>query len=214
MGHSKGVPIFFISSPAQTQHFIMLYELVSTKTEQGRDVRTYRNNKTGTETKLQHIYTDNEGEKWFGFTDLYKIPYQRMAMAKHITDLYTIGLSQKDILSWCDNLKTLARSNDAERYEKLYAKILEIENTVKFAADPVKQQLALCTVYILGSEERIDYFDESIATTKLERWKAFPDMVGFFLTWHTGHIQRSIKALQKISTTVSTLQGGVKAQQG
>lgn len=184
----------------------MLYELVAEKTENNRPVRTFRNTKTGTETKLSLIHTDSEGGKWWGFMDLYKIPIMRISMARNITDLYTIGLSLKDIKTWCSEEKTLLKSNDPEKYEKLYALVLEKERIATFAADPIKQQLALCTVYIIADDERVDYFDEQEAEKKLKEWKAFPDMVAFFLTWHTDHIQRYIKRLAKISTTALNFQ--------
>ena len=185
----------------------MLYKLVSEKEEKGKPVRVYRNETTGTESKLSLIYTEpTSKQKWWGFTDLYKIPIMRMSMARNITDLYTIGMTLKDIQSWCDQEKALLRGNDPEKYEKLYSLILEKERVATFAADPLKQQLALCTVYILADEERIDYFDEQEAEKKLQQWKAFPQMVAFFLTWHTDHIQRYMKRLDKISTTVLSLQ--------
>lgn len=188
----------------------MLYELVHEKNEGTKDkprtIRLYRNSKTGTETKLQLIYTDDDKSRWWGFVDLYKIPYARMAMVRNITDLYTIGLSLRDINTWCDELKNILKSNDGEKYEKGYAKVLEMQNIATFSADPIKQQLALCTVYILGDDERIDYFDEEQAQKKLMQWKPFSGMIAFFLTWHTDHIQRSIKRLERISTTVLSLQ--------
>lgn len=188
----------------------MLYELVHEKNEGSKDkprlIRLFRNNKTGTETKLHHIHTDEEGNRWWGFTDLYKIPYARMAMARNITDLYTIGLSLRDINAWCDELKNILKATDAEKYEKAYAKVLEMQNVATFSADPIKQQLALCTVYILADEERIDYFDEDMAQKKLLQWKPFSGMIAFFLTWHTDHIQRYINRLDKLSTTVLNVQ--------
>lgn len=196
----------------------MIYELVHEKNEgtgnKPRLVRLYRNSRTGTETKLQLLHTDKQGEKWWGFTDLYKIPYSRLAMVRNITDLYAIGLSLKDITKWCEDMKGLLRSADAERYEKAYAKVLEIETTAKFGADPIQQQLALCTVYVLSDEERIDYFDESISVDKLTKWKTQPELVAFFLTWHTGHIHNSIRRLERISKTVLNLQEKQNFQMG
>jgi hypothetical protein len=168
--------------------------------------RLYRNDKTGTETKLIKLLDDSNKKSWWGFTDLFKIPIMRLTMARNITDLYTIGLTSTDIQKWCDEEKKLLKSNDPEKYEKLYSLILEKERLATFATDMVKQQIALCTVYILEDEERLDYFDEAQAEAKLQYWKNYPDLVAFFLTWHTDHIQRYIKRLDKLSTTVSTLQ--------
>jgi len=184
----------------------MIYQLTKEREENKRAVRIYTNTATGTETKLSHIYTDGEGKRWWGFTDLYKIPFMRMSMVKNITDLYTIGLTLKDIKTWCNQLKQDIRSNDPEKYEKTYATILEMERLATHTADPIRQQLALCTVYILADDERIDYFDEQQSSEKLQYWKGSNEMVAFFLTWHTDHMQRYIKRLGTISKTVLNLQ--------
>jgi hypothetical protein len=179
-----------------------MYQLIETRTEQKRETRIYKNTHTGTEVKTSVIYVTPDGVKFWGFNDLYKIPYIRTAFARHISDLYTIGLSLKDILSWCEQEKSLLKSEDPEKYEKLYALVLEKERLAKFTADPIRQQLALCTVYILTDEERIDYFEDSQAEQKLNMWMGSPEMIAFFLTWHTEHIRRYMKTLDKISTTV------------
>lgn len=184
----------------------MLYTLVKETKEGNTPVRVWRNSTTGTETKLSLIYDHKDLGKFWGFADLYKIPIMRMTMVRNITDLYTIGLSLKDIQTWCEEEKKLLKSSDPEKYEKLYALVLEKERIATFTADPIKQQLALCTVYILHDEERIDYFDEAEATKKLQQWKPHQELVAFFLTWHTVHIQRYIKRLGKISQTVLNLQ--------
>lgn len=191
----------------------MLYEQIAEKQEGTKTVRIFRNTQTGTETKLTLIFTDKEGRKWWGFNDLFRIPYMRVSMARNISDLYTIGLSLTDIQTWCNEEKRLLKSDDPEKYEKLFALVLEKEKLATFTADPIRQQLALCTVYIIADDERIDYFDEAAAEEKLNQWKAFPEMVAFFLTWHTGHIQHSIKRLEKISTTVLKLQKVNEQQQ-
>lgn len=183
----------------------MSYEMTQSRDVRGKEERTYKNQQ-GTEVKLNEIYKDKSGTKWFGFADLYNIPVIRTVMARHLTDLYGIGLSLKDILSWCAEEKKLIKSADPEKYEKLYSLVLEKEKLAAFTADPIKQNLALCTVYIVRDGERIDYFDESLAEEKLKEWKAFPEMVGFFLNWHTKRIQDYIKNLSKISATVSKLQ--------
>jgi len=184
----------------------MLYIQVSEKKEGKNMVRTFRNERTGSETKLSMIYKDKDGGQWWAFNDLYKIPVQRMSMAMNITDLYSIGLTLKDIQTWCNQEKTLLRSNDPEKYEKLYSLILEKERIATFVSDPLKQQIALCTVYIISDEERIDIFDEQKAEEKLKLWKGFPEMISFFLTWHSNQMQHFLKSLDKISTTVLKLE--------
>lgn len=181
----------------------MLHEIVNPGRIEGtRFVRTWRNVKTGTEIKLTMLH-EEEGQRYWGFIDLYKMPIMRISMAKNITDLYNIGLTLKDIQSWCSQEKELLTSDDPEKYEKLYALVLEKERIATHTADPIRQQLALTTVYILEDDERIDYFDEAIAERKLQNWKARPDLIAFFLTWQTDHIGRYMKTLQKVSAIVS-----------
>jgi hypothetical protein len=193
---------------------MLLYELISEK-EEGKEgkkklVRLYRNTRTGTEVKTEHIYTGNEGEKYFGFVDLYKIPYIRSVYAKHINDMYGIGLSLKDITTWCEKEKQLLKGDDPEKYEKLYALVLEKENIVNYSADPIRQHLALCTVYVLTEEEKIDFFSEAIAEDKLRVWNKDTEAAGFFLNWHHEHIQRFTTDLQKTIKTVSKAMANAK----
>lgn len=180
----------------------MLYEKVSEQLEGKRLIRTFRNIKTGNETKLGLIHEDKDVGRWWAFEDLYKMPIMRVSMAQNITNLYGIGLTLKDIIAWCTEEKKLLKSNDPEKYEKLYALILEKERLATFTSDPIKQQLALCTVYVVADDERIDYFDEAAAQKKLEFWKGLPGLVSFFLTWQTNRIGLYMKTLNKISQTV------------
>lgn len=191
----------------------MLYTQVSEKQEGQRLVRTFRNEKTGTETKVHLIHKDPEGRTWWGFLDLRLIPMMRVSMAQNITNLYRVGMTLKDIQTWCDQEKTLLRSNDPEKYEKLYSLVLEKEKLSSFTADPLRQQLALCSVYIIADDERIDYFDEAQAEAKLKLWAGFPEMVSFFLTWHTDHIRRYMKRLESVSQTVLSLQDQISKMQ-
>lgn len=180
-----------------------MYNLTKTEERNGKEFRTYTNSKTGTETQTTHIYTDREGARWFGFVDLFKIPYMRVAYSKHIADLFTMGLGLKDILQWTDEMKTLLKSDDPEKYEKLYALTLEKERIAKNTADPIKQHLNLATVYVLAEEERVDHFDDKIAADKLKLWLADTDALSFFLTWHNEHIQSFTSNLNTILGTVS-----------
>lgn len=192
----------------------MSYKLIEENLQAKQPFRIYKNEKTGTEVKTVLIYDETTAGRWWGFTDLFKIPVMRISMAKHISDLYNIGLTLKDILDWCKQEKELLKGNDSEKYEKLFALVLEKEKTAKFTADPVKQHLALSTVYVLNDEEQIDYFDEDKAEEKMKIWAAFPNMVAFFLTWYNEHIQRYMKTLEKISTTVSKVERLQQQQQG
>lgn len=179
----------------------MKWNLKETKTVNGKEVRVYESS-TGSTCETMEIYIDSGGNKWFGFRDLFKIPYIRVAYAKHISDLFSIGLGLSDIVAWCKAEKDLIRSDDPEKYEKLFALILEKERIAKSTADPVRQHLALCTVYVLSDDERIDLFKDEDAETKLKLWGGDRGAITFFLNWHNAHIQRYTKALDRISKTV------------
>ncbi len=180
-----------------------MYEL---QPEKKPGTRVYINKDTGMETKTNLIYTDREGRKYWGFADLFQLPQIRAVMAKNITDLYNIGLTLKDIQAWCNEEKALLNSNDPEKYQKLYALILEKEKLATYTADPIKQRLALATVYILMDDERPDYFDQSLGDDKLQLWKGDHTAVAFFLTWLENHMKLYMKRLNKFSQTVSSLQ--------
>lgn len=179
-----------------------MYDLMTEQNEGGRLVRTYRNAGTGTETKTTPIFKDKNGVQWWGFVDLFKIPYIRVAYSKTVADLFTMGLSLKDILEWCSEEKALLKSDDPEKYEKLYAKVLEKERMATFTADPVRQHLALCTIYVLEENERVDYFEDTVAEKKLKAWRGDMEATTFFLTWHTEHIQNYTSSLTQILPTV------------
>lgn len=181
----------------------MLYKQSSDKVEGKRRVITYLNERTGTEVKVTPIYKDASGVQWWGFTDLFKVPYIRQAYAKHITDNFTMGLSLKDILEWCKEEKELLKAEDPEKYEKLYALILQKERLASFTADPIKKHLALATVYVLEEDERIDYFDDEIAGKKMKLWGADLNATAFFLNWHNEATVSFMKNLQKTFKTVS-----------
>lgn len=180
----------------------MKWELNGTKEVKGKEVRTYRNAATGTECQTEFLIADADGNRWFGFKDLRQIPYIRITYAKHVSDLFSIGLSLKDILDWCDQEKKLIKGTDPEKYEKIYALILEKEKLAQHTADPIKQHLALATVYALQDEERIDYFSDTIAEEKLKIWNADPHLTAFFLSWHNRHITDFIKTLDRITPIV------------
>jgi hypothetical protein len=168
-------------------------------------IRTYIQEKTGNEFQTELIHTDPNGAQWYGFRDLFKIPYIRIAYAKQIADLYTTGLALADILEWCSKEKVLLKGNDPEKYEKLYSMVLDKENLAKSTADPLQQHLGLCTVYVLADDERIDYFDLNISQGKMSRWRLFPETTAFFLSWHTAHIHNYITHYNSTSKTASSL---------
>ncbi len=174
------------------------------KTQTDKD-RTYINSQTGTEIKTSLIHIDQLGRNWWGFHDLLSIPYIRIAYSKTVSDLFQIGLTADDLKSWCTKEKALLRSNDPEKYEKLYSMVLEKESAVKNAADPLKQHLALATIYILDDQERIDYFSHDLMSEKLKKWELDYEAQAFFLTWQTDRISQFSMLLNNLSQHASSL---------
>lgn len=165
------------------------------------NVRIYGNDINSSLIETHQIYTDQMGNKWWGFRDLFQIPYIRVAFTKTISDLFKVGLSPEDILTWCKKEKEILRAakNDPEKYEKLYALILEKESQVESTVDPVQQHLALCTIYVLSDDEAIDQYSYPMATKKMDIWKLDPDACNFFLTWHTDRMAVYMKGLNILS---------------
>ena len=116
-----------------------------------------------------------------------------------------MGLSLKDILDWCNQEKKLLKSDDPDKYEKLFQLVLEKERLANYTADPVKMHLALCTVYVIEDGERIDYFDEEQSHAKSMKWKGMIDCIPFFLTWYNDITQHYIKDLKSISRIASKM---------
>lgn len=168
--------------------------------------RIYANNEDSNEIETYLIYTDKLGNRWFGFRDLFQIPYLRTAYSKTISDLFKVGLTGEDIKTWIKKEKELLKSNDSEKYEKLYALVLEKESIISTVVDPLKQHLALCTIYVLGENEAIDQYSQKMAADKLELWKLDEDAQAFFLTWQTGRIASYMGTLNNLSQIVSSLE--------
>lgn len=161
--------------------------------------RVYIQETTGTQLTTEHIYTDKMGNKWWGFSNLFNVPYIRIAYAKQVSDLFTTGVTAEDLDRWDDEEIKLLKSSDPEKYEKLYAIKLERRKLRQAIVDPVKQHLALSTIYVLSEEERIDYFELEMAERKIAMWKLDQEAVGFFLNWHTGHILKFTETYKGIS---------------
>ena len=147
--------------------------------------RVYINDQTGTEVATYHLRTGEDGEKWWAFEDLMNIPFMRKAATDHIAQLYSAGVTRDDLKRFIAALKQMLKSADAEKYEKSYAEVLRVERIMETATDPVKQSLALCTVYIMRSDERVDNYDFSLASQKIQAWGMQPDLQSFFLNWLT-----------------------------
>jgi hypothetical protein len=190
-----------------------MWKLIN-ETSEGKPTRLYKNEQTGSEATTELIHTDKDGGKWWGFCDLFKLPYMRIAYAKQISDLYTIGVTSEDLTTWCTKEKALlkATKTDPEAYEKLYALVLEKETLIKNTVDPLQQHLSLCTVYVLSDSERVDSYSTDEAVKKMNIWKLDPDMIAFFLNWHTEHMHSYMESLSVISRIVSS--GQKEGQKG
>lgn len=168
------------------------------------DTRTYVNTLTGTEISTYHLYTDVQGQRWWTFEDLFGLPFMRQLAAKKVVDLYGHDLSLQDLLAHTAQLKGLLRSQDAEKYEKAYAKVLELETLSTAMADPVKQCIGLCTVYLLLEDEPPDVYFQPTQNRKLAALALDVDAQAFFLSWWIDHMRRSGQLLKGLSRIVST----------
>lgn len=168
-----------------------------TKEENG--VRTYTQDQTGTICQTSIIHTDKAGRAWYGFIDLFSIPYMRIAFSQQISSLFKVGLTSQDLKKWVGDLKSLVRAKDAEKYEKVYKSLLDIEVMIDNTVDPLKQHLALATIYVLYPDERIDSFNYQECEKKLQDWALYPESTAFFLNWHTEAIQSYMNNLNSLS---------------
>lgn len=150
------------------------------KDESGK--RTYTNSTTGSQCIQSLVYTDKEGNKWYGFEDLMTLPYTRQFAATKISSLYSLGLSKEDLNSHVNGLKSILKSTDPEKYEKAYAFVIDFENKASNATDAVKQLSSLVCVYYTINDEPIDSFDNNLQLKKMGLLEADIDMHGFFLT--------------------------------
>lgn len=159
--------------------------------EDGRELVTYR------------IRIDNQGNEWYAFEDLYQLPNQRYIASKKVIELYGHGLHLDDIKAITATIKGILKSNDAEKYEKAFAKVLELEGLSESMADPEKQSLGLCTVYLLMNDERPDVYNNQVQSLKMSNLALDIESQAFFLTWWTTSIMRYGAALSGLSTIVS-----------
>ena len=170
-----------------------------------RQVRTWRNDTTGGEISTYLLTTDPGGNKWWAFENLYELPFIRTMAANKIVRLYGNDLLLEDILAHTKDLKALLRSSDGEKYEKAYAKVLELETLSTAMADPVKQCIGLCTLYVLVNDERPDAYVQSEQSYKMNLLALDVDLQTFFLRWWTEVMQQSGKDLKLLSLIASTI---------
>lgn len=166
--------------------------------------REYSNTVTGGKCKTEKVYTDREGNSWWGFTDLMALPYTRSFAATKIASLYSLGFTKDDIANHISSMKFILKAgNDSEKYEKAYANLLDFEAKANNATDPVKQMSSLVCVYYLLGEEVIDSFDNSTQMKKMELLEADFEMHAFFLRHQISTTENYMTRLQKLSQIAS-----------
>lgn len=169
--------------------------------------RTYRNEQTGSELVTYQLYQDKAKNTWWTFEDLFTLPFIRQLAAKRVIDLYGHGLALTDIKAHTTQLKNTLRGTDPEKYERAYAKVLELESLTESTADPVKQCIGLSTVYLLLNDERPDVWTTAEQAVKMSHLSLDLDAQAFFLRWWTDIMRHSGKVLKGLSQIVSTVNG-------
>lgn len=168
-------------------------------------VRIYKNGLTGNPLETYHLHTDKFGNTWWTFVDLFAVPFIRQFTAKKVLDLYGNGLTLDDVKSITAQVKTILRSdNNGEKYEQAYAKILELENLTETMADPIRQCMGLCTVYLLFNDEMPDAWSNQVNSQKMTAMAHDLEAQAFFLTWWTGIMRHSGKVLKGLSQIALT----------
>lgn len=164
--------------------------------------RIYVNQATGSVCTQTMCYTDKDGNKWYSFDDLLSLPYTRNFAATKVSSLYALGLSKDDLFGYINNIKSLAKSADKEKYEKIYAATLDFENKANSATDAIKQMSALACIYYTLNDEPIDGFDNNLQIKKMSILEADIEAHSFFLQHQvkaTEDYMRSLKLLSQIA---------------
>lgn len=165
--------------------------------------RTYTN-PSGSKCVQSLCYKDKEGNDWYSFDDLLTLPYTRNFAATKVTSLYALGLSKDDLDSYINNSKGILKSDDREKYEKLYGLLLDFESKVSNATNAIKQMTSLTCVYFTINDEPIDAFDGVIQSKKLAMLEADPEMHAFFLNRQMQITEDYTTRLQLLSQIVSS----------
>jgi len=170
------------------------------------DVRVYRNTMTENEVVTYLLHTDAQRNTWWTFEDLFSLPFIRQLAAKKVLDLYGHGLALEDIKTHTSQIKAMLKAEqDPERYEKAYGKVLELEQLTESVADPVRQCIGLCTVYIMLNDEQPDVWTNHWSAQKMTLLGLDVGLQSFFLNWWTDIMRRSGSVLKGLSRIVSTL---------
>lgn len=161
--------------------------------------RIYANDTTGSVCTQTMCYTDKDGNKWWQFDDLLSLPYTRHFAAMKVSSLFALGLSKDDLNSHIERGKSLVKSNDKEKYEKLYAEFLDFETKANNATDAIKQMSALACIYYTLNDEQIDAFDNNLQVKKMSLMEADLDMHSFFLKQQIEVTENYTKSLNLLS---------------
>lgn len=164
--------------------------------------RTYAN-EYGSKCIQSLCYQDKEGNNWYSFDDLLTLPYTRNFAATKVTSLYALGLSKDDLTVFIDKMKGLLKSDDREKYEKIYAQVLDFEQKASNATHAIKQMTALTCVYFTIGDEPIDAFDGVLQSKKMALIEADPAMHTFFLNRQMQVTEDYTMRLQQLSQIVS-----------
>lgn len=165
--------------------------------------RTYTNSTTGSRCTTSKLYTDKEGNDWFGFHNLTEIPYTRQFAATKISSLYALGLSKDDLSEHINGLKKVLKSDDKEKYEKAFALVLDFESKANNATDAIKQMSSLVCVYFTINDEPIDSFDNNLQIKKMSLLEADFEMHSFFLKQQITATEHYMNFLNSISQIAS-----------
>lgn len=179
-------------------------EEVTQPDQSKRLVRTYRHAHLGKELTTYLLRKDNQ-HSWWTFEDLYAIPFIRTMAANHIVRLYGHGLQLGDITGGTAQIREILKSADPEKLDRAIAKTYELDNLANTLADPVKQCLGLCTLYVLLDDERPDAYVQAEQSVKMTILSLDIEAQTFFLTWWTQVIERSGRVLKSISEIASRL---------
>jgi hypothetical protein len=164
--------------------------------------RTYAN-EYGSTCIQTLCYQDKDKNNWWAFDDLFTLPYTRNFAATKVTSLYALGLSKDDLTVFVDRMKGLLKSDDREKYEKIYAQVLDFEQKADSATNAIKQITALTCVYFTINDEPIDSFDGPTQMKKMALMEADQDMHTFFLNRQMQATEDYSMRLQQLSQIVS-----------
>lgn len=167
-------------------------------------IMIWQNQQTGGEL-VTYLVRQTPDHKWWAFEDLYQLPMMRYIAAKKVLELYGHGLSLDDIKGITGVMKGILKSDDKEKYEKAYAKVLELESLTESFADPIKQSLGLCTVYLLLDDEPPDVWTNQVSSLKMGILALDVESQAFFLNWWASSITHYGQGLKGLSAIVSKM---------